>query len=103
MLCSKGWPRKSQIEHRYSFLQPHADAMEIDTNGFYRRGAFPDTETRMHFYERHAFTLATRALDQLDFAAHKDSITHLSLQHAPVSMRRESTFRWSNIMALILR
>lgn len=68
---------KAQIEHRYSFLQPHPDAMAIDTNDFYRRGAFPDTETRMLFYERHALSLARRALDQLDFAARKDSITHL--------------------------
>jgi alpha-pyrone synthase len=70
---------KAQIEHRYSFLQPHPDAMAIDANDFYRRGAYPDTETRMLFYERHAFSLALRALDQLDFAAHRDSITHLIL------------------------
>jgi predicted naringenin-chalcone synthase len=71
---------KSQIEHRYSFLNPHPDAMGIDSIAdFYRRGAFPDTETRMRFYERYAFTLAKRALDQLNFGEHKNSITHLIL------------------------
>ena len=71
---------KAQIEHRYSFLNPHPDAPGFDTTaGFYRRGAFPDTETRMRFYKRYAFTLARRALDHLNFAEHKDSITHLIL------------------------
>jgi len=70
---------KAQIEHRYSFLNPHPNATGIDTvDDFYRRGAFPDTETRMRFYERYAFTLAKRALDQLNFAAQED-ITHLIL------------------------
>jgi predicted naringenin-chalcone synthase len=71
---------KAQIDHRYSFLNPHPDATGFDTTaGFYRRGAFPDTETRMRFYKRYAFTLAKRALDHLNFAEHKDSITHLIL------------------------
>jgi alpha-pyrone synthase len=71
---------KSQIEHRYSFLNPHPEATGMDSvDDFYRRGAFPDTETRMRFYERYAFTLARRALDQLNFAGHRDSITHLIL------------------------
>jgi len=33
----------------------------------------------MRFYKRYAFTLAKRALDHLNFAEHKDSITHLIL------------------------
>lgn len=70
---------KSHIEHRYSFLKPHPDVMGFDSDGFYRLGAFPTTETRMRFYERHAFTLAKRALDRLNFAMHKESITHLIL------------------------
>ena len=71
---------KAQIDHRYSFLNPHPDATGFDTTaGFYRSGAFPDTETRMRFYKRYAFTLAKRALDHLNFAEHKDSITHLIL------------------------
>ena len=71
---------KAQIEHRYSFLNPNPNAPGEDSIGdFYRRGAFPDTAARMRFYERHAFTLATGALDQLNFADQKDSITHLIL------------------------
>jgi alpha-pyrone synthase len=71
---------KAQIEHRYSFLNPHPDATGMDTtNDFYRRGNYPNTEMRMRFYERYAFTLARRALDQLNFAEQKDSITHLIL------------------------
>ncbi len=71
---------KAQIEHRYSFLNPDPRATGIETTAeFYRRGAFPDTETRMRFYKRYAFMLAKRALDHLNFAEHKNSITHLIL------------------------
>jgi predicted naringenin-chalcone synthase len=71
---------KAQIEHRYSFLNPLPNAPGKDSiDDFYRHGAFPDTAARMRFYERHAFVLATRALDQLNFADQKDSITHLIL------------------------
>lgn len=69
---------KSQIEHRYSFLRPHPD-IGFDADDFYKPGAFPDTQTRMRFYEKHAFSLAQAALDQLNMPAHKDSITHLIL------------------------
>lgn len=64
---------RSQIEHRYSFLQPHSDTDTLDVEGFYVSEAFPSTEARMQFYERHAFTLAKRALDQLDLGG----TTHL--------------------------
>lgn len=65
--------QRSQIEHRYSFLQPHADADVLDAGGFYTRGRFPGTQRRMEFYEDHAFTLARRALDPLDLSG----VTHL--------------------------
>jgi len=68
---------RAEIEHRYSFLKPHPDATGFDVSGFYKPGAFPDTQTRMRFYEYHALTLATRALDQLNFVEHKDDVTHL--------------------------
>jgi len=69
---------RGQIEHRYSFLKPPgADEVGFDADGLFRRGAFPDTMTRMRLYERHAFTLAKRALDQLHLAEQKDAITHL--------------------------
>lgn len=64
---------RAQIDHRYSFLQPHADDDKLDAKGFYNGNAFPDTQQRMAFYEQHAFTLAKRALDQLDL----DGTTHL--------------------------
>src|SRR5690606_27498540 len=57
---------RSQIEHRYSFLQPHPDIDRLDAEGFYASDGFPSTQARMQFYERHAFTLARRALDQLE-------------------------------------
>ena len=68
---------KAQIEHRYSYLRPHPEGKGFDADGFYRLGAFPDTQTRMRFYERHALGLATRALDRIDFSEHRDSITHV--------------------------
>lgn len=64
---------RSQIEHRYSFFQPHVDADKLDTNGFYQNDAFPGTQARMRFYEDHAFVLPRRALDQLDLS----NTTHL--------------------------
>lgn len=64
---------RAQIDHRYSFLQPHADDNKLDTQGFYRKDAFPDTQQRMTFYEQHAFTLVKRALDQLEL----EGTTHL--------------------------
>jgi predicted naringenin-chalcone synthase len=70
---------KAQIEHRYSFLRPHPEARGFDADGFYQPGAFPDTQTRMRFYEQHALGLAKCTLDQLNLAEHRDSITHLIL------------------------
>lgn len=64
---------RSQIEHRYSFLQPHSGDDKLDAEGFYSNEAFPSTQARMKFYERFAFTLAKRALDQLDLTG----TTHL--------------------------
>jgi predicted naringenin-chalcone synthase len=64
---------RAQIAHRYSFLKPHSDNDKLDEDGFYDNEAFPDTHARMQFYERYAFTLARRALDQLDLSG----VTHL--------------------------
>ena len=70
---------KAQIEHRYSFLKPHPEGKGFDADGFYKPGAFPDTKTRMRFYEKHALGLAKRTLDQLNLHEQSDSITHLIL------------------------
>lgn len=59
---------RAQIDHRYSFLEPHSDSQRLDTEGFYDEAGFPDTGKRMQWYEGHAFTLARRALDRLDLA-----------------------------------
>ena len=71
---------RSQIEHRYSFLQPregNQNEGSFDTEGFYLRGHFPDTAARMRFYERNAPTLVMQALNDIDFCKFKHEITHL--------------------------
>lgn len=64
---------RAQIDHRYSFLQPHSNDDQLDAAGFYTPGNFPDTESRMKFYEQHALTLACKALDKVDLSG----TTHL--------------------------
>lgn len=64
---------RTQIDHRYSFLKPSADSNSLDADNFYSDRGFPDTRKRMEFYERHAFSLAQRALDRLDLTG----TTHL--------------------------
>ncbi|MGO3056187.1 type III polyketide synthase [Halomonas sp. AOP43-A1-21] len=66
---------RSQIEHRYSFLQPHVDDDKLDAADFYQNEAFPSTQARMKFYERFAFILAKRTLDQLDLTGTTHLIT----------------------------
>jgi alpha-pyrone synthase len=68
---------RGQIDHRFSFLQPALDETCFDTNGFYRRGKFPDTSVRMSFFERHAPALAAQALENIDLSSFKDEVTHL--------------------------
>ncbi len=71
---------RSQIEHRYSFLQPKNGNQNegcFDIDGFYQRGHFPDTAERMRFYERHAPMLVVQALDDINFPSFKHEITHL--------------------------
>ena len=48
----------ADIEHRYSCLTPGSDPDRLDDDGFYRRGAFPDTSLRMARYDREALPLA---------------------------------------------
>lgn len=70
---------RCQIEHRYSALRANPDPGRLDAEGFYAPHSFPDTETRMRFYQSHAFPLARRALDGLQLRDRKDDITHLIL------------------------
>jgi alpha-pyrone synthase len=67
------------IEHRYSYFTPRTDLSngELDREGFYVRGQFPDTATRMRAFERLAPQLAVDAIEQLGLGADRSSITHL--------------------------
>lgn len=69
---------RSGIEHRASILAPHPDEDRIDRDGFYRRGAFPDTRRRMALYEEHALPLALQAVEALGREAVL-GVTHLML------------------------
>jgi alpha-pyrone synthase len=67
---------RAGIEHRYSFLEPSPDPNLFDAGGFYQKGRFPDTATRMRFFEDHAFRLARQALEDLGLRR-GDRVTHL--------------------------
>jgi predicted naringenin-chalcone synthase len=64
---------RTQIDHRYSFLEPHASDEHLDTTDFYQTGQFPSVELRMQFFQEHAFSLATKALDRINL----DNVTHI--------------------------
>jgi predicted naringenin-chalcone synthase len=69
---------RSGIDHRFSCLRPgNLEAGEVDKDGFYQRGRFPSTETRMQLYEPQAQALARQAIDALDIGGERDTITHL--------------------------
>jgi alpha-pyrone synthase len=68
---------RAQIEHRYSFVKPDPAPERLDCNDFYIAGRFPDTRTRMRFYEDHALRLASRTLEGLDLRRHAGEVTHL--------------------------
>lgn len=68
---------RAQIEHRYSYFEPHPSSDQLDRGGFYRHGRFPDTQARMQFYEDHTFDLARGALEDVNLDAVKEDITHL--------------------------
>ena len=69
----------SDIEHRYSFLQPGPLPRNrfLDAEGFYQRGAFPSTAARMARYEPEALQLALGAINALNVDDERSSITHL--------------------------
>jgi predicted naringenin-chalcone synthase len=70
---------RSQIDQRWSCLSPAAPGanLAIDSDGFYRPGAFPTTAERMRRFETVAPDLAIRALAGLDLGVRVDQITHL--------------------------
>ncbi len=65
---------RAGVSHRYSTLVPAPfHGPSLDTGGFYRRGHFPGTASRMAVYEREATDLAAEAVDRLD----PGPITHI--------------------------
>jgi predicted naringenin-chalcone synthase len=68
---------RSGIAHRYSFLEPDPGGAVVDTEGFYRRGAFPDTAARMRKFEAWAPGLAVEAVEKLLDGEDRSRITHV--------------------------
>ncbi len=68
---------RSGIAHRYSFLEPDSAGGVVDTEGFYRRGAFPDTAARMKKFEACAPELAVAAAEKLLAGEDRSRITHI--------------------------
>ena len=68
---------RSGIAHRYSFVQPDPGGAVVDTEGFYRPGAFPDTATRMKKFEACAPGLAVEAAEKLLVGEDRSRITHV--------------------------
>ena len=67
---------RSGIEHRFSDFRPGVPgAVEVDADGFYRRGAFPSTAARMALYAQRAVELACRAVEAMRVTGER--ITHL--------------------------
>lgn len=64
---------RAQIDHRYSYFEPHDDPARLDAKGFFGDERFPSVEKRMGFYQDNAFSLACKALDQLDLKG----VTHI--------------------------
>ena len=67
---------RSGIARRFSVLQPgEPGAVKVDAEGFYQRGAFPSTGTRMARYETDAVELAVQAVARL--TVEEGGVTHL--------------------------
>jgi len=72
--------RLSDIEHRYSFVQPIATENGIwkDVEQVYEPGNFPITARRMKFFENFAPQLARKTLDKLALTQEEcQAITHV--------------------------
>ena len=69
---------RSQIEKRWSVLEPSEPLGSGTSCGFYQWGAaFPSTRSRMQRYEAAAPALAKSALDTLGLEAEAPRVTHL--------------------------
>ena len=69
----------ADIQHRYAIFAPGPKPRDrvLDSEGFYRRGAFPGTAARMARFEPAALALAGQALAALDITRERTAITHL--------------------------
>ncbi len=69
----------ADIQHRFSIFAPAPLPREhvLDTEGFYRRGAFPSTAARMARFQEAALALAWQAIERLGLGAARGSVTHL--------------------------
>jgi predicted naringenin-chalcone synthase len=72
---------RSEIAHRYSFLDPHIRTGEFssyDAHRFYRLGSFPDTTRRMELFEQSAPMLMRKTVDRLALSEEERAgITHV--------------------------
>ena len=68
---------RSGITHRYSFVEPDPAGEVVDSQGFYRRGDFPDTAARMKKFETCAPELAVAAAEKLLAGEDRSRITHI--------------------------
>jgi predicted naringenin-chalcone synthase len=70
--------QRSGIEHRYSTLTPSENLeTAADRDGFFQRGQFAGTGTRMDRFETHAVGLAQQAIEALDLTDDLASLTHM--------------------------
>ena len=69
--------RSGIAAHRYSFLEPGVQGAAVDSEGFYRLGAFPDTAARMKKFEACSPGLAVEAVEKLLQGEDRSRITHL--------------------------
>ncbi|MEK0085677.1 type III polyketide synthase [Benzoatithermus flavus] len=67
---------RAQIDHRFSYIEPHPSPELLDRIGLFRPGAFPDTGQRMRLYEAQAPILALEALEALGITRDAHEITH---------------------------
>jgi predicted naringenin-chalcone synthase len=68
---------RSGISHRYSFLEPDPHGAVVDSEGFYRKGTFPNTSARMKKFEAWAPELAVAAAEKLLAGEDRSRITHI--------------------------
>jgi predicted naringenin-chalcone synthase len=69
--------RKSQIEHRWSVIEPATEVECLDRNGFYARGNFASTRQRMQIYQKEALRTVREPIQKILESESTESITHL--------------------------